>query len=210
MALQLDNYNAEEIVHAALDQNELDLCLKILRRYEQWNYAFKVALYGFKNIVLAQEFAERSGHPEAWHALADFCLITGDAISAVNFSSRSGNFRRQKELVILLHLEELYQDLLNYLLSLKSSPHYEPIYEREIFLCLVKLGKTEELHSFISNASSSFANELGKVLYREGSIELAARCFKQSGNYDKASLCYLQLGNIEEAAESALKTSNFE
>ena len=206
----LDNYNMEEVLNAAVTSSRLDLGLKILEKYEQWNYAFKIALYGLKDAKIAQKFAEKSGHSEAWHALAEFALISGKACEAVNFAKKSGNFRRQKELIIMLHLNENYDELLDYLLHLKSSPSYEPIFERETFLCLVKLGKKDELNSFINSASSSFANELGKVLYRERSLELAANCFKQAGNYEKASSCFLQLGNIEVASDLALKCNKFE
>ena len=137
-------------------------------------------------------------------------LRSGDSIVASKFAKKSGNFRRQKDLVILLHLNENYEELLEYLLSLKSSPTFEPIYDREIFLCLMKLGKNEELNNFISSASPSFANELGKVLYRDNKIELAANCFKQSGNFEKASSCHLQLGNVEKASEFAMKTNKYE
>lgn len=208
--MKLENYNVEEVIQIIIGQVQLKTCLKILEKFEQWNYAFKIALYGLRDVDIAQTFAQKSGHPEAWHALAEFCLVSDKSIAAVDFAIKTGNFRRQKELVILLHLEEHYDVLLNYLVFLKSTPNYEPIYERETFLCLMKLGKTEELHKFISSATPGFANELGKVLYREGSIGLAAKCFKQAGNYERASSCFLQLGNIEEAAESSVKTNKFE
>lgn len=208
--MALDNYNIEEVLNATISSGKLDLGLKILEKYEQWNYAFKVALYGMRDSTKAQILAEKSGHSEAWHALAEFTLIAGEVSEAVKFAKKAGNFRRQKELVIMLHLSENYEELLNYLLHLKSSPSYEPIYERETFLCLMKLGKKEELNKFINSASSSFANELGKVLYREGSLELAANCFKQAGNHEKAASCFLQLGNIEAASDLALKCNKFE
>lgn len=193
-----------------MSSSKLDLSIKILEKYEQWNYAFKIALYGLKDVVKAQNFAEKSGHHEAWHALAEFSLIYGEPCEAVKFAKKSGNFRRQKELIIKLHLNENYEELLDYLVHLKSSPSYEQIYERETFLCLMKLGKKDEMNNFINSASSAFANELGKVLYREGSLELAANCFKQAGNYEKASSCFLQLGNIEVASDLALNCNKFE
>ena len=208
--MTLDNYNMEEVLNATINKNKLDLSLKILEKYEQWNYAFKIALYGLRDGSKAQKLAEKSGHSEAWHALAEFTLIAGDASEAVKFAKKAGKFRRQKELIVMLHLNENYEELLNYLVHLKSSPSYEPIYERETFLCLMKLGKKEELNKFINSASSPFANELGKVLYREGSIELAANCFKQAGNYEKAASCLLQLGNIDAASDLALKCNKFE
>lgn len=206
----MDNYNVEEVLNAATNSGKLDLVLKILEKNEQWNYAFKIALYGLQNIVTAEKFADKSGHPEAWHALAEFNLLSGDVVSSTKFAKKSKNFRRQKELVILLHLNEHYSELLDFLLFLKSSPSYEPVYEREIFLCLMKLGKIDELNKFIESAAPSHANEFGKVLYREGSIDLAAKCFKQAGNFEKASLCLLNLGNIDAAAELAMKTNKFE
>lgn len=209
-ALKLENYSVEEIINVALSLGYLNLCLKIFEKFEQWNYAFKIALYGLRNIELSKSFALKSGHSEAWHALAEFCLISGDPITAVEFAVKAGNFRRQKELIILLHLNEYYEELYSYLIFLKSMPNYEPIFERETFFCLMKLGRSEELDSFINSAAAGFANELGKVLYREGSIELAAKCFKQAGNNDRATSCFLQLGNVEEAAESAIKTTKYE
>lgn len=162
-----------------------------------------------KDINLAKIYAQKSGHSEAWHALAEFCILVDDPIAAVEFAKKSGNFRRQKELVILLHSSGKYDELLDYLLFLKKLPNFEPIFEREIFFCLVKLGKMDDLESFISCASSNFANELGKILYRDGLIEMAAMCFIQSGNFDRAATCYLQLDNIDNAADSASKTPNF-
>lgn len=206
----MENYNIEEVLHTAVANNELDLSLKILEKFEQWNYAFKIALYGLRNIQTAEIYAQKSGHPEAWHALAEFCLISNDPLSSFKFAKLAGNFRRQKELVILLHLNNNYQELLDYLLYLKTTPTFEPIYEREIFFCLMKLDRSEEIDKFIDGASSSFANELGKVLYREGSIELASKCFKQASNFEKATTCFLELGNIEAAADCAIKTKNFE
>lgn len=206
----MDNYNIEEVLHSAITSNELELSLKILEKFEQWNYAFKVSLYGLKNIKSAETFAHKSGHPEAWHALAEFCLISGDSLASSKFAKQAGIFRRQKEMVILLHLNNNYEELLDYLLYLKTTSTFEPVYEREIFLCLMKLGRTEELDAFIDGASSSFANELGKVLHREGSIELASKCFKQACNFEKAASCFLQLGNIEAASDSAMKTNSFE
>lgn len=208
--MQLDNYNVEEVLNAATNSGKLELVLKILEKTEQWNYAFKIALYGLQNIKIAEIFADKSGHPEAWHALAEFKLLSGDAISAAKFAAKSRNFRRQKELVIILHLNEHYNELLDFLQFLKLSPGYEPAYEREIFFCLMKLDKTEELNMFIESAIPSLANELGKVLYREGSIDLAAKCFKQAGNFERASSCYLNLGNIEAASDLAMKTNKFE
>ena len=93
---------------------------------------------------------------------------------------------------------------------MKLSSNYEPIYERETFLCLMKMGKIDELQKFISSATPAFANELGRVLYREGSIELAASCFKQAGNFERTSTCFLKLGNVEDAAEFAMKTNKYE
>ena len=197
-------------MNAATNSGKLELVLKILEKTEQWNYAFKVALYGLQKIETAEIFADKSGHPEAWHALAEFNLLSGDAIAAGKFAIKSGNFRRQKELVIILHLNEHYNELLDFLKFLKLSPSYEPVYEREIFLCLMKLDKIEELNKFIESAVPSLANELGKVLYREGSIDLAAKCFKHAGNFERASSCHLSLGNVETAAELAVKTSKFE
>jgi tetratricopeptide (TPR) repeat protein len=208
--MALENYNVEQVLSAATNCGKLELALKILEKNEQWNYAFKVSLYGLQKIETAQIFADRSGHPEAWHALAEFNLLSGDAIAAVKFAMKSGNFRRQKELVIMLRLNEHYNELLDFLMFLKSSPSYEPVYEREVFLCLIKLGKVEELNKFIESAAPSLANEFGKVLYREGSIDLAAKCFKQAGNFEKASSCLLNLGNIDAAAELAMKTTGFE
>lgn len=208
--MELDNYNIEEVLHVAISSNELELSLKILDKFEQWNYAFKVALYGLKNAQMAEIYAQKSGHPEAWHALAEFCLVSGDAVESSKFAKQAGNFRRQKELVIMLHINENYEDLLDYLLYLKTTHTFEPVYEREIFLCLMKLGKSEELEKFTEGASTSFANELGKILYREGSIELASKCFKQAGNFEKAATCFLKLGNIESAAECAMKTNSYE
>lgn len=208
--MTLDNYNIEEVLNAAVNSSKLDIGIKILEKYEQWNYAFKFALYGLKDAAKAQYLAEKSGHHEAWHALAEFTLISGDACEAVKFAKLSGNFRRQKELVIMLHLNENYKELLDYLGHLKSSSSYEQIYERETVLCLMKLGKKNEINTFINSASSTFANELGKVLYREGSLGLAANCFKQAGNHEKAALCFLQLGNIEIASDLALKCNKFE
>lgn len=208
--MRLENYNVEEVVHEIIGQGELKTCLKILEKFEQWNYAFKIALYGLRDVDIAKTFAQKSGHPEAWHALAEFCLLKDKFVAAVEYAMKAGNFRRQKELVILLHLEERYDVLLDYLVFLKSTPSYEPIYERETFFCLMKLGKIEELNEFISSATPGFANELGKVLYREGSIELAAKCFKQSCNHERASSCFLQIGSIDEAADSAVKSNKFE
>ena len=206
----MDNYNIEEVLHTIIDSGKPELALKILEKIEQWNYAFKIALYALKNIEAAEIFAKKSGHPEAWHALAEFYLLSGDPIASVKYAMKSGNFRRQKELIIMLHLNEYYDKLLDYLLFLKSSPNYEPIYEREVFLCLMKLGKMEELDEFIVSADSNLANELGKVLYREGSVDLAAKCFKQAGNFERASSCFLKQGNVESAAELAAKTNKFE
>lgn len=200
----------EEVLNAAMSSGKLDLSIKILEKYEQWNYAFKIALYGLKDAVKAQSLAEKSGHHEAWHALAEFILISGGACEAVKFAKLSGNFRRQKELIIMLHLNENYEELLDYLVHLKSSPSYEQIYERETFICLMKVGKKDEINTFINSAASSLANELGKVLFREGSLELAAKCFKQAGNYEMAASCFLQLGNIELASDFALKCNKFE
>lgn len=206
----MDNYNVEEILNAAINSGDLELVLKILDKYEQWNYCLKIALYGLKNIGVSEVYAERSGHPEAWHALAEFSLHSGDSIAAAKYAMRCGFFRRQKELVIMLHLNENYEILYEFLSFLKSSPSYEPIYDRELFLCLMKLGKVDELEKFIASAAPSLANELGKVLYREGSVDIAAKCFKQAGNFERATACYLKQGQIEAAAELALKTNKFE
>ena len=208
--MQLDNYNVPEILNAASSSGKLDIVLKILEKNELWNYAFKVALYGLQRIEDAEIFADRSGHPEAWHALAEFYLFSGDAVSSVKFAKKSGNFRRQKELVILLHLSEHYSELLDFLLFLKSSPGYDAIYEREVLLCLIKLGKIEELSKFIESANPSLANEIGKVLCNEGNFDLAAKYFQRAGNFEKASLCLLKLGNVDVAAELASKTTKFE
>lgn len=210
MVMKFDNYNIEEILHASINSGKLEIALKVLEKIEQWNYAFKIALYGLQNIEAAELFAEKSGHPEAWHALAELHLLYGDSIAAFNYAKKSRNFRRHKELVIMLHINECYSELLDFLLFLKSSPTYEPIYEREVFLCLMKLGKVEELSTFIESAAPSLANELGKILYRENSVELAAKCFKQAGNFERASSCFLKLGDVETAAESALKSNKFE
>lgn len=208
--MELDNYNVEEILNAAINSGNLDLVLKILDKNEQWNYCLKIALYGLKNIRVSEIYAEKSGHPEAWHALAEFSLLSGDSIAAAKYAMRCGFFRRQKELLIMLHMHEHYEMLLDFLSFLKSSPSYEPIYDRELFFCLMKLGKADELEKFIVSASPPLANELGKVLYREGSVDLAAKCFKQAGNFERATACYLKQGQIEAAAELALKTTKFE
>lgn len=208
--MQLDNYNIEEVLNAAVSSGNLELILRVLEKNELWNYAFRVALYGLQRIETAEILADKSGHPEAWHALAEFNLLSGDSIAAAKFAMKSGIFRRQKEHVILLHLNEHYKELLDFLKFLKSTPSYEAVYEREIFFCLMKLDKTEELTKFIKSATPSLSNELGKILYREGSIDLAAKCFKQAGNFERASTCLLNLGNVEAAAELATKSNNFE
>lgn len=93
---------------------------------------------------------------------------------------------------------------------LKHSTNFEPIFEREMAFCLVKLGKKKELDAFISTASPIFAGELAKILYRDGLIDMAAQCFIQAGNFDRATSCYLQSDKIDIAADAAMKTNNFE
>lgn len=208
--LNLNNYNYEEVIYSAINHPRLDLALKVLEKFELWNYAFKIALYGKRDIELAKYFAQKSGHSEAWQALADFCLFLGNSDDAAKFAKKSGNFRRQKELIIFLHLNGKYEELLEFLTSMRSLVNFEPIYEREIFFCLMKLERTDELDKFITTAVPPFANEIGKMLYREGSVEMAAKCFKQAENFDRATVCYLQLGHIDIAADLALKTENLE
>lgn len=197
-------------MHSLINCGELKLAVSILEKHKSWNYAFKVALYGLKDMSSAKKYADLSGHSEAWHALAEYCLILGDCASATEFATKAQVFRRSKELIVLLHINEKFEDLLTYLLFLKSVQGLEPAFERELFYCLMKLGRNEQIKSFIEEASPSFANELGRILYREGSIDLAGKCFVQAKNYEMAAKTYLQLNDIELASEYAGKINSIE
>lgn len=208
--LDLNDYNYEEVLISTICKFRLDLTIKILEKFELWNYAFKIALYGTRDVELARYFAQKSGHKEAWHALAEFCLFLGDSDEAFKFAKKSVNFRRQKELVILLHLHEKYNELFDFLSPKRSMSNFEPIYEREIIFCLIKMSRYNELDEYITTAAPLLSNEIGKMLYREGSVEMAAKWFKQAENFERASICYLQLENIDMAADLAQKTENLE
>lgn len=207
---EFSNYNEEEVVHSCLLAKKFDLAISVLKRLKLWDYAFKIALYGKNDLDEAEHLAEECSHSETWNALAEVCLATGKSDKAVDYAIRAGDFKRQRDLVVLLHLDQKYAEMLAFLNSARSGSHLEPASERDIFQCLAKLDRAAELKDFISSSSNAAAGELGNILARSGSTELAALCFKRAGSHDKATTCYLQLGDLQSAAETGSKSGSVE
>lgn len=208
--LELEGFDQDLILQAAIDSGNLDLVLVVLKRFEMWSYALKIALYGQRDIEAANDIAIKCDHPEAWHALAEYYLLSGDSSKAFEYSEKAGMFRRYKELIVLLRLEQKFELLYNYLVKLRKSENFEPVFEREMFFCLLKLNRHDEIKDFIKTANPSMLLEFAKILSCEGLFELAGKCFQQSGSHDKAAFMFIKIDDLNCAVENALKSSNSE
>mmetsp|Transcript_25740 Transcript_25740/g.76639 ORF Transcript_25740/g.76639 Transcript_25740/m.76639 type:complete len:1721 (-) Transcript_25740:262-5424(-) len=206
---RLDNYDGPEIAKIALGEPYL-LYEEAFLIYKKCNLnaeAMETLLNNIESVERANEFAARCGDNQVWYKLGKAQLENGQITEAIESYLKAQDASDYMEVIQAAEREEMYEDLINFLLMARGSKK-DQLIDGELVYCYAKADRLGDMEEFISGTNTANTQAVGDKLYDEHAYKAAKILYTSIPNNARLASCHVMLGEYTQAVDAAKKANN--
>jgi clathrin heavy chain len=206
---RLDNYDGPEIAKIALGE-PYRLYEEAFLIYKKCNLnaeAMETLLNNIESVERANEFAARCGDNQVWYKLGKAQLENGQITEAIESYLKAQDASDYMEVIQAAEREEMYEDLINFLLMARGSKK-DQLIDGELVYCYAKADRLGDMEEFISGTNTANTQAVGDKLYDEHAYKAAKILYTSIPNNARLASCHVMLGEYTQAVDAAKKANN--